>query len=247
MRIKLFGKDLFEWKSKKKSEYFIEVQASANESKFLPDFTEANEDNSLRGVISTANVTEGAVSKKPVKPSVTPKELYLLKTLHDTAFKLNVEPEYLDKQIETFKDKLGILNSTEYDMRRGINEVSSVLIRLENRRKYSAHHEFFSQYPYTTTSRINKVLKGYANLELGKIAQFVAGLPAEATKAMKVYNGETKKLCEKQSVFYIIADKKDFQKTDKRRDPILLAQSPFAHVWQIIGAWDKEMVLLEEL
>ncbi len=44
-----------------------------------------------------------------------------------------------------------------------------------------------------------------------------------------------------------IADKKDFEKKDKRRDPILLAQSPFGHFWQILGAWDKEMLFLEEL
>jgi len=64
---------------------------------------------------------------------------------------------------------------------------------------------------------------------------------------MKNYNKATDKLCGKQAVFYIIANKKDFEKTDKRRDPILLAQSPFGHFWQILGAWDEECLIIEEL
>ena len=64
---------------------------------------------------------------------------------------------------------------------------------------------------------------------------------------MKQYNKHTDELCSKQAVFYIIADKKDFERTSQRRDPILLAQSPFGHFWQILGAWDKEMILIEEL
>ena len=72
-------------------------------------------------------------------------------------------------------------------------------------------------------------------------------MPKEAVAAMKEYNKGCDKLCGKQAVFYIIADKKDFEKTNKRRDPILLAQSPFVNRWQILGAWDKEMLFLEEL
>ena len=38
-----------------------------------------------------------------------------------------------------------------------------------------------------------------------------------------------------------------FRKAYEKRDPILLAQSPFGFYWQILGAWDKEMLLLGEL
>ena len=94
---------------------------------------------------------------------------------------------------------------------------------------------------------MNNVLKKHDYLQLGEVDQFVADMPKEATDAMKEYNDACKKLCGKKAVFYIIADKKDFKKTESRRDPILLAQSPFGHFWQIIGAWDKEMMFLEEL
>jgi len=34
---------------------------------------------------------------------------------------------------------------------------------------------------------------------------------------------------------------------DEKRDPILLAQSPFGFYYNILGAWEKEMVYLPEL
>ena len=39
----------------------------------------------------------------------------------------------------------------------------------------------------------------------------------------------------------------EIQEKYKQRDPILLVQSPFGFYWQILGAWDKEMLILSEL
>ena len=51
----------------------------------------------------------------------------------------------------------------------------------------------------------------------------------------------------KKPVFYVIAEPDKFRKAYEKRDPILLVQSPFGFYWQILGAWDKEMILLSEL
>ena len=126
-------------------------------------------------------------------------------------------------------------------------KISSILIRLENRKKYSHFKSFFENYAYTTTTKIDKLLKVHNYLKMGQVEQFLADMPKEAIREMKQYEKNTKKLCGKKPVFYIMANKKDFEKSQKRRDPILLAQSPFCHNWQILGAWDKEMLLLEEL
>ena len=48
-------------------------------------------------------------------------------------------------------------------------------------------------------------------------------------------------------IFYVIATEDKFRKAYEKRDPILLVQSPFGFYWQILGAWDKEMILLSEL
>ncbi|MES2224172.1 MAG: hypothetical protein V4469_04545 [Patescibacteria group bacterium] len=254
MKISLFGKNLFEFN---KADRFIGLaQNEIKESKFLQDFFQSNGSevnwNTFNNAVSLASwspstTTTVLEAPKPPKKEPTPKEVYQLKTLNDDGFKLNTDAKYVDGQIEDFKDKLALVKSEEYDMRNGVKEISSILIRMENRKKYANHKKFFEEYPYTTTAKINVVIKDNDHLKVGQIAQFVADLPKDAVIAMKKYNAETKKLCDKQAVFYIIANKKDFVKSDKRRDPILLAQSPFGHFWQILGAWDEEMILLEEL
>lgn len=262
MQFKIFGKNLFEIKSSKAEMMIQEANSGLKESKFLPDFYGGwNSTNSFNEYIAITDSSGALVAvsnsdkkkKKEVKvqptpvEKKTPKNIYDLRLLNDEKFSLNTNPNYIDSQLASFKDKLALINSEEYDMRRGVQEIGSVVVRLENRKKYSEFKDFFEQYPYTTTSKIVDVTKNHDHLKLGQIAQFIADLPKEAIEAMKQYNNYTSKLCGKQAVFYIIADKKDFQTTNNRRDPILVAQSPFGHFWQILGAWDKEMLFLEEL
>jgi len=254
MQIKIFGKNLFEVTKNRGGIFIEQANTQAKESKYLPDFSVAQSDmyGQLTAYVSVPEAINSvkatvAPKKEDKKVKLTPKGIHDLALLHDKTFTLNTDPVYVDQQISDFKDKLGLLKAEEYDMARGLTEISSVLMRLENRKKYPEVKDFFEQYPYTTTSKINEVVKENDYLQLGKIAQFLADMPKEAVEAMKNYNKSTDKICGKMAVFYIIADKKDFQKTEKRRDPILLAQSPFGHFWQILGAWDKEMLLLENL
>lgn len=273
MRITLFGRELFGFQGARSGVPIGLAMEDFSKSKFLPDFYSKiggvfesfGEAVSNNHMLSAGGDSTGGsiVVSQPVRfaphtgqkePSLekpaekkTPKEVYDLKLLHDATFKLNTNPEYVDKQLADFRDKLALVSSEEYDMRNGVKEISSIVVRLENRKKYSTVADFFDQYPYTTTTKVQELLKAHDYLKIDQVAQFLADMPGEATKAMKEYNKHTNKLCGKQAVFYIVADKKDFQKTNQRRDPILLAQSPFGHIWQILGAWDKEMLFLEEL
>ena len=249
MEIRLFGKSLFK---ATKGDALLQLATSQTPvSKYLPDFYTLNDwNNPTIALWTNDNVAVTKISEakdEPKKEKITPKGVYDLKMLNDKNFKLNTAPEYVDKQIADFKTKLALIKSEEYDMRRGVNEISSIVTRLENRKKYDTVKSIFEEYPYTMTTKINEVLKKHDYLKLGQVAQFVADMPNEAIKAMKSYDEGVDKLCLKKAVFYIIADKKDFEKTNTRRDPILLAQSPFGHFWQVIGAWDREMLFLEEL
>lgn len=140
-----------------------------------------------------------------------------------------------------------MVKTQEMDWNYGTTEIGSMLIRLENRKNYAKHKEFFEEFPYTTNTKIDELIKAHTYLKTGEVSQFMVDLPKEATDVMQRYTKECKSLCDKKPVFYIIANKKDFEKTQSRRDPILLAQSPFGHFWQILGAWDEEMLLIEEL
>ncbi len=267
MKIRLFGKDLFEFSAKNGDQYLQPAYNELKESKYLYDFRNVMNDgwsNPSMGVVTSTwayslndptstTMTTGDAIKIVSTPTpkerkkLTPKKVYSLQMLHDKAFNVNMDPKYVDQQVTEFKDKLSLIKSEEYDMRRGTEEIASILLRMENRKKYAKHKTTFEKFPYTTNARINSVIKKHDYLQLGQVAQFLADMPKEATAAMKEYNEACAALCDKKAVFYIIADKKDFQKSDKRRDPILLAQSPFGHFWQILGAWDEEMLFLEEL
>lgn len=259
MEIKIFGKKLFEFRSGKAEVILQSATNVLQEMKVLPDFMKLGA-NTPRNwtvfenvLVSNSDIVKVAPKKEgaaPEKPEISPKGLYKLKLLNDQAFQINADPKYVDEQLVEFKDKLALVKSADFDMHRGVDEIASLIIRLENRKKYGtiqSMRKFYEQYPYTIPSRVDVVLKDNSHLKLDSVGQFVADMPKDATKAMKDYNEQTKELCGKSAVFYIIANKKDFEKTASRRDPILLAQSPFAHAWQILGAWDEEMLLLEQL
>lgn len=266
MEIKLFGKNLFSFSKDNGGMPLLVAEERLSKAEYLPDFhTNSSHSQSFGDVISIAdwsvtNVTAGSAvvdtntrnktdkpaPKKAEKSRPTPKRLYQLKALNDNGFELKTDPIHVDEQIENFKTKLALYKDKSSDYR-GANEISSILIRLENRKKYPKFNKFYEQFPYTTGDRVTRLLKQHDHLKLGEVSQFLADMPKEATQVMKEYTEQTKQLCDKKPIFYIIAKKADFERTQKRRDPILLVQSPFAHMWQILGAWDEEMLLIEEL
>lgn len=269
MKISLFVKSLFEIKKSQRDAIFNTAHERMEQSETLIDFYNdtgrSRNDytwNQLVQMESTGVQTSltkldtgtkkgrgrpKKVVEEKIVAKITPKDVYQLKLLHDETFAVKTDPKYVDEQIETIKDKLDTIKSSDYDMNYGTTELASILMRMENRKKYPTHQKFYSEFPYTTSARVADLVKTHDHLQLGQVAQFIADMPKDAVNVMKDYAKETKELCGKKPVFYIIADKKDFKKSESRRDPILLAQSPFGHFWQILGAWDEEMILVDEL
>ena len=129
----------------------------------------------------------------------------------------------------------------------GYLELETLVERLNNRKKYEEHKEFFDEFPYTRSALINDVLADNGHLRSKRAEEFIPDMPDEAIDIMEQYNEHTQAICGKNAIFYIIADKKDFGEKDRKRDPILLAQSPFALEWQVLGAWDEEVIYLGDL
>lgn len=148
----------------------------------------------------------------------------------------------LEEKITTFKMREKFIRNNSYSKK----ECIDMLCRLENRRKYEQFKAFFEKYDYTTTEKISKLTSKY-ELVLKSTDLFIPTFPAEAIQIMHDYEAKTIELCNKKPVFYVIAENEKFKKEFERNDPILLVQSPFGVYWQILGAWDKEILLLEEL
>jgi len=207
-------------------------------------------------------------AKKKVKEEkkiyVTPKGLYEMKALNDNKFFIKTEKEYLDKNIDDAEYKLEIMyggkpkkkkklragepmSDEPYGARYGKLELESIIERLKNRYKIDEFKNILEEYPHTTNELLQQVIHKDSGLCCKKAESFVPDFPRDAIEAMKKYNDMCVKLCNKKSVFYVVANAKDFQQVSKRRDPILLAQSPFGFFWQILGAWDETMIYLGDL
>jgi hypothetical protein len=146
------------------------------------------------------------------------------------------------EKIEMLKHKEALITQ-KYAKR----EVSALMERLENRKKYTKYKEFFEGFQNTTDEKIDVLLKKYDHLTMNTSDIFIPEFPDEAIDIMVKYTDHMKKICDKKPVFYVIAPKDLFKKVDGKRDPILLVQSPFGFFWQILGAWDEEMLILGEL
>ena len=147
----------------------------------------------------------------------------------------------LDDKIEVLKYKRELI--TQHYSKR---EVEGLIERLENRKKWGKFKSFFDEFQNTTDEKIDILLEKY-DLVMKTSDLFVPEFPDDAIAVMKKYTDNMMKLCKKKPVFYVIAEPEKFKKAYEKRDPILLVQSPFGFYWQILGAWDKEMILLSEL
>lgn len=182
--------------------------------------------NSSGGIVDTDN-------RKEVTPLSVMNELETVPTPFTV--------ENLDEKIATLKDKSKLINQ-----RFAKAQIDGLIKRLENRKKYEDNFSFYNKFPNTTDSNIDKLLEKY-KLVMDTSDKFVPSFPKDAIEIMKEYTAITKKISGEKPVYYVIAEKSDFEKKVKKLDPILLAQSPFGFYWQICGAWDKEMLLLSEL
>lgn len=229
-------------------------------------------DYAINAVQVVGETTKEAEPAPPVEPpkELTPKEIHELGTLNTPTLEINTHGDYVDQQVSIIDKKLAALGpepkksrrrngNGHYDqlvdiggseqgaVRYGRMELESMRERLVNRKKYGQFESEFSKYAYTTTDAVRQVLADNKHLEAQRAERTIPDLPEEAIEAITHYTEQTQKLCGKKPIFYLIKERVEESEVQRKRDPILLAQSPFGFVWQILGAWDKEVVLLDEL
>lgn len=255
--MKLFGKDLFSHKNK---DAVVELYDFARHG-----LLRSGEGYADSYTVQYVEGSDTSKKKEAEKPKKTPKEVHELESLNDDKYELDCSDEYIDKNVKSLQKKMKLLPQKKREKRSGVtlydevvepygaskygyDEMDSLIERLENRRVYNKYEKFFNQFPYTRSDLINDVIADNSNLRARRVEEFIPDLPEEAVDIMGEYVEKVGEITGgKRPVFYIIADKKDFENNDRRRDPILLVQSPFALSWQILGAWDEEMIFLGDL
>ena len=139
------------------------------------------------------------------------------------------------KRISVLKDVLGNENPTEeYE----------VLGYLKARKKYKDFKEKLL-YPITTDSLIKKLCQEY-KLIVAPVNQYYTTMPKEAIDELAKYLEIVKKIRkEDPEVKLIVPDAPETKA--KKKDPILLVASPFGRWYYIIGAWDREVLIIDDI
>ena len=187
--------------------------------------------------VSFESAQDAKYETKVLKMKVKPKDVLNELETMPTPFSLIG----IDEKVGILKDKEKLI--TNYYTKR---ELVGLIERLENRKKYLEFKTFFDNFANTTDEKIDTLLKKY-DLVMKTSDIFIPEFPDEAIKTMTEYTETLNKVCGKKPVFYVIAEDSKFKKAYEKRDPILLVQSPFGFYWQILGAWNEEMILLSEL
>jgi hypothetical protein len=230
---------------KRNNNFTISTNNSGLDDNYLFDFKNFSSDynSNNTGTFITVGGNDGNVSPSintisvNTKIKVKPKDvLHELETV-PTPFTLTL----IDEKISILKDKAKLITQV-YAKR----EVVALLERMNNRKKYNKYKNYFDKFQNTTDEKIDNLLSKY-DLVMKSSDIFITEFPDEAIITMKQYTEKFIKICGKKPVFYVIADEIKFKKAYEKRDPILLVQSPFGFYWQILGAWDEEMILLGEL
>lgn len=197
------------------------------------------------GSLPQLTQTDAFASSTPIKKvderiETSPKDVF--GELERVPNPVDCDPQRLAMKIELMERKINL----GIDQRFTKEHMQGMLDCLRNRLCYDKYKDFYEQFQYTTMEKIEMLLQKY-KLCMREVTLFVPTFPDDATKVMEDYIAETRKLTNKRPVFYVIAKEEDFKKKYEKHDPILLVQSPFGFFWQILGAWDDEMLLLEEL
>lgn len=187
-----------------------------------------------------SSFSENKVARVVVKPKDVLHELGRAPT--------NWSLEGLNGKIEILKKKRELI--TQHF---AAEEVDGLLKCLENRRRYDdasslgpTFREFFSRFDCTNQQKIDELLVKY-ELTMREADIFIPEFPDDAVTVMSDFTKFVQELCDKKPRYYVIANSDQFRDAYGKRDPILLAQSPFGFYYYILGAWDKEMLYLPEL
>ena len=146
----------------------------------------------------------------------------------------------LPKQIKLIKERMKTLR----DHMRGIDfkQEEQALGYLIARKKYEKHKDKF-KWAITNGDLIKKLCKKY-KIKKTSVSLYYRNIPKEGVDEIKKFGEAFKQVSRQDPLFELIID--DGGK-ETRKDPILLAASPFGNWYYVLGAWDKEVEIVDDL
>jgi hypothetical protein len=144
----------------------------------------------------------------------------------------------IEQQIKIVQKRIRILEEQNC----GVNDEKEALGYLKARAKYKKSRKDF-KWAISNNDMIEKLQKKY-KVQLCSFASYVKCVPNEALDELEKYLNAYHKIRKDDPELKLITD---YQGPEHRRDPILLARSPFGRWWYVLGAWDKEVEIVDDL
>lgn len=155
--------------------------------------------------------------------------------------KPNIDCVDLNQKIKSVKERIQVI---EQHMRDIPNDEYEVLGYLQARKRYKKNEGFF-QWPITTNELINTLCKQYT-LKIARFEEWYTLIPEEGIQELGKFRAACQKIRDEKPVIRLIVPDKAEEKKERKRDPILLASSPFGRWDYILGAWDKEVAIVDD-
>ena len=184
--------------------------------------------NAVTHNFKTVSEEDKRIEKKPVE---------VVKEIISEAPVMNLVD--LDKQIRIVARRMKVLKE-EAGVKAQDEEMA--LAFLKARQKYVKYVQLF-QWQVTTMEKINALCQKYKVSFVG-FKSFYKSIPMEAVDEIEKFAKAFAKVCKEEPVFHMIIDSGG---KETRKDPILLAASPFGRWLYILGAWDKEVEIVDDL
>lgn len=151
----------------------------------------------------------------------------------------------LDGQIALVKRRLRMFEELSVSA----GDEKEALGFLEARKKAKKGKPSF-RWAVTTHTMIQDLLKKY-KLAYVDFGMYAKNVPMEAIDELEAFCEEYSKVRDDKPVLRLIIDDApapgEKVSKERKKDPILLASSPFGKFFYILGAWDKEVQVVDEL
>lgn len=158
--------------------------------------------------------------------------------LHELEQPVDIPEEDLTELEKKLENRRNSLNDSGFG---SDHELERAVAICKARKKYP---KFAYKFRWKTTvkSKVDALLKKY-KLRLGALTDYIKSIPDEALDIMAQFTSLYDKVVQNSyPEFVIIAPADHFKK-----DPILLARSPFGEFYYVLYAWDKEIEYVADL
>jgi hypothetical protein len=156
------------------------------------------------------------------------------------AKKPEIQVGAIDDQIKIVKARLKVLK--RFNGQTGDELLA--LRYLKARKRFTKNEKLFP-WAITTDAMISELVKKY-QVQFVNFGSYSKSVPIEATDQLEKFSTAWEKTVDDEFTpdIKLITD---YKGPEHKKDPILLAESPFGAWWYVLGAWDKEVEIVDDL